>query len=85
MIVFSWIALVLLKKLYLNNTSIRGTGWSEYGRELIMYGNIPGNEYILRVDNRNIRKMYVRCSKLTIKTTEQGQISLLAKLQACRV
>ena len=45
------------KLLCLNYTRIRKTDWSAgYGRELTIYGNIPGNEYMFRVNHRNTKK-----------------------------
>ena len=34
---------------------------------------IPANIYLFKVNNRNIRKRYEKCSKLTIKTPKQRQ------------
>ena len=36
---------------------------------------IPANIYLLKVINRNYRKICEMCSKLTIKTLERGQLS----------
>ena len=32
----------------------------------------PANIYLFKVNNKNIRKRYEICSKLTIKTPEKG-------------
>ena len=40
--------------------------------------NLPGNIYLFKVDNRNTRKGYEICSKLTIKNFEHiSQMFLL--------
>ena len=36
-------------------------------------GTYPANIYLFKVDNKNSRKRYEICSKLTIKTPERRQ------------
>ena len=53
-----------LKSKVFKSSNVIVTGW---------WGLIPANIYLFKVNNRNTRKRFEICSKLTIKTPERRQ------------